>query len=70
MNASIGFRSQSCWRTWGVGGLLGAMNAQCGCHFAPSAIQRLIRSISAVLRVFPDLTGGIRSESSSAVIRW
>ena len=41
MNASIGLRGQSWRRTWGVGGLLGAMNAQCGCHFAPSAIQRL-----------------------------
>ena len=53
----------------GIGGRCGDMNAQCGCHLRPSAIQRRIVSVWAGERTLPDFGGGIRSSRSWAVIR-
>src|SRR5262245_32632940 len=47
----------------------GGMYAQCRAYLAPPAIHRRTVSISATVNDLPDLTGGMRTDSSVAVIR-
>src|SRR5208337_605047 len=62
-------RGQAAFMTFGRVSALGGMSAQCSAYFAPCRTQRVRTSTLAGLRRFPAFLGGMRSVSSSSLIR-
>ncbi len=66
----MSFLTQPWSWTAGTAGRAGLTSDQCASHAAPCSIQRLTRSFCAALSFLCDFTGGMRSDSSSAMMRW